>query len=134
MSADQIIKDDSRFIHGEDLQRNGKWADITLTIESVGEQDSMKAKDGKVIPGYPVFFKETKKIAVLKGSNVRLLKAALGTSNRAEMAGQKLTLYPVKGDWFGQTNVAAVRVRVPEGNAKPFIQRQHLGTDLTKGN
>lgn len=132
MSTDQIIKDDSRFIHGEDLQRGGKWFEITLTIKSVGDKDSMKSQDGKVIPGFPVHFTETEKIAVLKGSNVRLLKAALKTADRSEMAGKKLTLYPVKGNWFGQTDVAAVRVRVPAGVAKPFIQKQHLGTDLTK--
>lgn len=132
MSSDQIIKDDSRFIHGEDLQRGGKWSDITLTIKSVGDKDTMKAKDGKVIPGFPVFFQETDKIAVLKGSNIRLLKSALQTADRLQMAGKKLTLYPAKGTWFGQSDVVAVRVRVPEGVARPFIQKQHLGVDLTK--
>jgi len=130
--SDQIIKDDSRFIHGEDLQRGGKWSDITLTIKSVGDENSMKSKQGQVIEGYPVHFVETTKVAVLRKSNVRLLKAALKTNDREKMVGQKLTLYPVKGDWLGQKDVIAVRVRVPEGNAKPLIQKQHLGVDLTK--
>lgn len=127
-----IIKDDSRFIHGEDLQRNGKWCDITLTIKSVGEKDSMKSADMKTIEGYPVTFVETEKMAVFSGNNIRLMKAALETQNREEMTGKKLTLYPAVGDWFGQANVVAVRIRVPEGKPRPFVQRTHLGRDLTK--
>lgn len=128
----QIIKDDSRFIHGEDLQVNGRWSDITLTIKSVGEKDSMLSKEERAIPGFPVYFAETPKIAVLKGVNLRLLKAALSTADRRQMAGKKLTLYPVKGNWFGQRDVVAVRVRVPAGVAKPFIQAKSLGADLTR--
>ena len=131
--SDQMMKDDNRFIHGEDLQRNGKHCDITLTIKSVGDKNSMKAKDGKTIEGYPVVFVETEKMAVFKGGNIRLLKAALQTSDREQMAGKKLTIYPVKGDWFGQKDVLAVRVRVPEGIGRPFIPKQHLGKDLTTG-
>ena len=127
-----IIKDDSRFIHGEDLQRDGRWSDITLTIANVDEKDSMKSKGGQVIDGFPVSFEETEKMAVFRGGNIRLLKAATGTSKRTEMVGQKLTIYPVKGDWFGQKDVCAVRIRVPEGQAKPFIPFKDLGKDLTK--
>ena len=127
-----IIKDDSRFIHGEDLCRDGKWSDVTLTIKQVGEKDSMKSMSGQVIAGFPFSFEGTEKLAVFKGGNVRLLKAALGTSDRSQMIGKKLTLYPTIGDWFGQKGVLAVRVRVPEGVAKPFIPIKDLGKDLTK--
>lgn len=130
--TDQIVKDDSRFIHGEDLQRGGKWSDVTLTIKSVGDKDSMKAEDKSTIEGYPLSFVETEKMAVMRGCNVRLMKAALQTNDRSQMIGKKITLYPTKGNWFGQTNVIAVRVRVPDGVAKPFIPIQHLGKDLTK--
>ncbi len=127
-----IIKDDSRFIHGEDLQRDGKWCDVTLTLKSVGEKDSITSQDKKTIRGYPVTFAETEKMAVFAGNNIRCLKAAVGTNNRSEMKGKKLTLDPAAGDWFGQRNVVAVRIRIPEGQPRPFVQRTHLGRDLTK--
>lgn len=130
--SDQIIKDDSRFIHGEDLQRNGKWSDVTLTIKSVGDKDSMKAKSGQTIEGHPFHFVETEKVAVFKGCNIRLVKAVLGIQNREQMPGKKITLYPVKGNWFGQEGVCAVRVRVPDGQPRPFITKKDLGQDLTK--
>lgn len=134
--SENIIKDDSRFIHGEDLRRNGKWCDITLTIKSVGEKDSMKALDGKTIEGYPFSFVETEKMVVLKGGNIRMAKADLGTNDREQMAGKRLTLYPARGDWFGQKNVCAVRVRFHdgEGKAKPFLSKKDVGFDLTKEN
>jgi len=128
-----IIKDDTRFIHGEDLQKNGKWCDVTLTIKEVGEADSMRSKGGQTIAGYPFKFVETNKMAVFKGNNLRLLRAALMTKNRSEMVGKRLTLYPAIGDWFRQSGVVAVRIRVPEGRGKPFIPIQNLGRDLTKG-
>lgn len=130
--SDQLIKDDSRFIHGEDLQRDGKPCNVTLTIKEVGDKDTMKAKDGKVIEGFPVWFVETDKIAVLRGCNIRLLKTAMGTSDRSKMVGRKLTLEPRVGDWFGQKNVLGVRVHIPSDSFRPFIAKQQLGRKLTE--
>lgn len=130
--SSQIIKTDSRFLHGEDLRRDGKWCEFSLTVKSVGEKDSIKSEDKSTVEGYPFTFEETDKIAVLKGSNIRLAQAALETSDRTQMTGKKLIVYPVMGNWFGQRDVIALRVRVPQGMPRPFIQPKNLGRDLTR--
>lgn len=129
-----IIKTDSRYIHGEDLFRDGKPSEVTLTIKSVGEKDSAKSSQGQTIKGWPVEFEKTDKILVLNGTNTKLAIAAMGTNSRAEWVGKKLTVYPsVLAECFGQRDVMCVRVRVPKGCPKPFVMSHHLGKDLTKG-
>ncbi len=131
--SDDLIKTDSRYLHGEDLRRGGSPCDITLTIKAVDDKDSSLSLTKQVIKGYPVTFEETDKILVLNGTNVKLSIAALGTNSRSEWTGKKLTLFPsVLAECFGQTNVLCVRVRVPNGKPKPFIMPKHLGKDLTR--
>ena len=127
----QIIKTDSRFLHGEDLQKDGKWQEFTLTIKEVKPKDSMKAKDGTIVPGWPVIFEESPKILVLNKVNTRLAISAVETNVASEWAGKKLTIYPVIGSWFGQSDVYAVRIRVAKGKPRPFIQPKIMGKDLT---
>lgn len=128
----EIIKTDSRYLHGEDLRRDGVWMEFQLTIKAVDDEDSAMTKDEQVIPGWPLHFSETPKILVIKKTNVRLAIAALETNARSKWVGKKLTVYPVKGNWFGQTDVVAVRIRVPKGIPKPFIKPSNLGKDLTR--
>ena len=130
-----LIKTDSRYLHGEDLRRGDSPCDVTLTIKSVGEKDSAKSQAGQVINGYPVEFEESSKVLVLNGTNTKLSIAALGSNSRADWIGKKLTLFPAALDeCFGQRNVMCVRVRVPDGKPRPFIMPRHLGKDLTKEN
>lgn len=132
MSTD-IIKTDSRYLHGEDLRKGDRPCEFTLTIASVGEKDSAKSETGQVIKGYPVEFAETDKRLVLNNTNTKLAVAALGTNSRAAWIGQKLTLFPaVLSECFGQTDVVCVRVRVPKGRPKPFVMPKHMGKDLTQ--
>ena len=127
-----IIKTDSRYLHGEDLRKGEHPCEFTLTIKSVGEKDSAKSETGQVIKGYPVEFEESKKILVLNGTNTKLAVAALGTNSRAAWIGQKLTLFPsVLAECFGQRDILCVRVRVPNGKPKPFVMPKHMGKDLT---
>lgn len=128
-----LIKTDSRYLHGEDLRRGDKPCDFSLTIKVVGEKDSAKSEQGKEIKGWPVTFVETEKVLVLNGTNTKLAVAALQTNSRDDWIGKKLTLFPsVLAECFGQKNVLCVRVRVPDGHPKPFIMPKHLGADLTK--
>jgi hypothetical protein len=127
-----IIKTDSRYLHGEDLQRDGSWQEFKLTVKSIGDQDSEKSEEGVTIKGWPVTFEETPKILVLNVTNTRLAIASMGTNERAKWPGKTLTVYPAIGNWFGQKDVYAVRVRVPNGLPRPFIQPKIFGKDLTK--
>lgn len=126
-----IIKTDSRYLHGEDLRKGDQPCEFALTIKSVEEKDSATSETKQVLEGYPVSFEETEKILVLNATNTKLAIAALGTNSRAAWLGRKLTLFPsVLAECFGQKNVLCVRVRVPDGQPKPFIMPKHMGRDL----
>lgn len=128
-----LMKSDRRYLHGEDLRKSGKWADVTVTVKEVGEKDSAKTEQGQVIAGYPISFTESPKILVTNETNTKLLLASMETDSRSAMAGKKITVYPaVLAECFGQRNVICVRIRVRDGLPKPFIQPKHLGKDLTK--
>lgn len=127
-----LIKTDSRYLHGEDLRRGDAPCEVTLTIKSVGEKDSAESQTKQTIKGYPVEFEESPKVLVLNGTNTKLSIAALGTNSREDWIGKKLTFYPaVLDECFGQRNVLCVRVRVPAGKPRPFIMPRHMGEDLT---
>ena len=128
----ELIKTDSRYLHGEDLRRGGEPCEVTLTVKEVGDRDSAKTETKQIIKGWPVHFEGTDKILVLNGTNTKLAVAAMDSNERADWIGKKLTVYPaVLDECFGQKNVICVRVRVPKGIAKPFIMPKHLGRDLT---
>lgn len=130
---DDLIKTDSRYLHGEDLRRGDRPCDFSLTIKFVDEKDSARSETKQVIKGYPVAFDETDKILVLNGTNTKLAVAALGSNSRDDWTGKKLTLFPsVLAECFGQTDVLCVRVRVPNGKPKPFIMPKHLGKDISQ--
>ena len=127
------IRTDSRYLHGDDLRRDGNWADIKLIVESVGERDSAKDSQGKIIPGWPVTFEKTDKVLVMNQTNTKLAVAAIGTNKRSEWVGMPLTVYPaILDNCFGQTDVICLRIRVPDGVPKSFVSPKHMGKDLTK--
>lgn len=119
------------YLHAEDLLRDGKWSESTAVIAEIVPPGTVKAADGKIIDKPIVRFEKTAKQLVLGKINERLIKCALGTAKVAEWVGKPVTLYAAGGDWFGQQNVAAIRIRVPLGRAKPFLQAKQLGKDLT---
>ena len=127
-----LIKTDSRYLHGEDLRRGGTPCDVTMVVKEVADKDSAKTETKQVIKGWPVHFEKTDKILVLNGTNTKLAIAAMGSNDRGDWIGKKLTVYPaVLDECFGQQNVICVRVRVPDGMPKPFIMPRHLGKDMT---
>lgn len=121
----------SGYLHAEDFLKDGRWGEYTLEIKEVHPPMSVKSADGKPIDRPVVDFAETDKSLVLNGTNQRLAKCATGTSKPAEWVGKKLTLYPSQGNWFGQRDVVAIRIRVPDGKARPFVAPTQLGKDIT---
>lgn len=122
---------EASYLHAEDLLRDGKWTEATVTIESVLPPHTVKSADGKLIPKPIVCFAKTDKRLVLGAINTRLMKCAIGTAKVDDWIGKPVTLYAACGNWFGQNNVAAIRVRVSEERAKPFLKPAQLGKDLT---
>ena len=119
------------FLHAEDMLVEGVWKQFTLTITEVIPRNTIRGGDDKIIEKEVVVFKETDKRLILGKTNARLMKFATGSGKPAEWVGKKITLYPSMGDWFGQKNVAAIRVRLAESKARPFLQSKNLGVDLT---
>ncbi len=119
------------YLHAEVFLQNGEWREYPLTIKEVIAPDTIKSADGKYIDKPILAFSETEKMLVLGKTNERLATCALGTGKPKEWIGKKITLYPVRENWFGQKNVAAIRVRIPEGKTRPFIQPKSMGKDIT---
>lgn len=119
------------YLHAEELLVDGEWKRFALTIKTVHEKNTIKSADGTLIDKYVLEFAETAKRLVLGTTNVRLATCAVGTSKAAKWPGKKLSIYAAQGDWFGQKDVAAIRVAVPAGRARPFIAKKDLGKDLT---
>lgn len=119
------------YLHAEDLLKSGKWTEATVTIESVLPPNTVKSADGKLIAKPIVTFEKTDKRLVLGKVNTRLLKCAMGSAKVEEWIGKPVTFYAAAGNWFGQRNVAAIRIRVPDERAKPFLKPDQVGKDLT---
>ena len=92
MSKEKSIYDGLRYIYAENLQ--GKR--VTLTIKKLVGDVKFVSKGGEQ-KGYDIHFEGTEKIFGVAGSTVRRqLFMATGTENPDEMAGKKITLYPVE--------------------------------------
>jgi len=119
------------FLRAEDMLKDGVWKEVTLTIKEAHGPGTVKAKDKTTIEHPVLDFEKTEKRLVLGKVNQRLIKCATGVSNGEDLVGKKVTIYPVVGDWFGQKDVTSIRVRVPQGKKRPFIQPKNLGKDIT---
>lgn len=119
---------DSRFIYAEDFTRDGKYVDVTLTIEEVLPAGSVQYANGKPAPS-SLRFDKTEKLYVLNKTNYRILKQMFG-SKPSEWTGRKITLYPAKGKSFGE-DVLWLRIRYPQDMPVRKNVKDQLGQDLT---
>lgn len=118
------------YLRGEDLQKDFKWCQFSLTIAKVIPPGAVKAADGTVIDRPIIEFEKAEKRFIVGKTNQRLITVHMG-SKPEQWIGQRLTLFPVKGDWFGVKDAIAVRVRVPEGSPNVSIKRAAMGQDIT---
>lgn len=122
------------FLKAEDLVKDGKWAEFRLRIKAVHEPGTVQASDKSFIDGWVIEFEGTKKRFILSSSvNQRIMKYATGhsTDECDRWVGKSITLQPRVGNWFGEKNVTAIRVTLPEGQPKPFVQRSAMGEKIT---
>ena len=124
------MKKDDKLIKGEDLLVKGTYQAFKLVIDraSIIERDN----EGGKKTGLLIYFDKAKKplFAPVDQINYRLIRCELGTVDPEEMKGKTLTLYPVKGDWFGETNQLAVRVQVSGDKPRPGIKRKTMGESV----
>lgn len=120
------------YLKAEDLIRDGKWCEYTLTIESVTPANTVKAADGKWIEHPIVSFRKAQKKFICGKTNRRLVIYAAGDSDESKWVGHEITLRACKGDWFGHKNIAALRVAPPQGDGpRPHIAKKDYGVSLT---
>ncbi len=83
--------------------------EITLTIDKV-ERIEIQNQKGKEIK--PVaFFKATEQRLVLNVTNMAAIAQQIGTPYIEEWVGQKITLRPVEGVFFGKKQVV-IRIKI----------------------
>ena len=127
------------FLEGIDLLKGGTWVDATVEIESVIPGGELKDDAGKIInlpDGKPIVmpairYKGSDKIHLLNKTNYHFMRLVFGTEDIQEWIGHKVTLYAAGGDWFGDKNQCALRVRVPADRPIARRFRAQLGRDLT---
>lgn len=119
------------YLRAEDLIDHGVWSRVELTVKAAHKPGTFKSADGKPIDKLVLEFEDYPKRLIVGKLNSRLLRYAIGESTLAGLVGKRLTLYAACGNWFGQKNVAAVRIAIPDGQYRPFLSATSLGTDIT---
>ncbi|MEM0925976.1 MAG: hypothetical protein AAGJ83_08060 [Planctomycetota bacterium] len=121
------VTKDEALLKGEDLLIEGEYRRFTLTIGTAALVDH-ETEDGKQ-RGLMLHFTKAKKplFCPIDKLNHRLLKAELGTNVPEEIQGKQITVIPVSGNWFGQSNVLAVRILVTGDKPKPMVSKRSFG-------
>lgn len=124
------------YLKAEDLIKDGKWCEFTLTIKQVHEAGSMKNESGDLIQKPVIEFEAAKKMFVCGKTNERIAIYATGESDCSKWGGKQITIGVNKGKWTGKTanlagEVTAIRLRLPPGIPGPTITKHAYGINIT---
>ena len=124
------MQKDETLLKGEDLLSRGEYKQFRLTIESCEWAD--RENEGGKKHGLLIRFAKAKKplFAPVDQLNYRMIHAELGTTDPADIVGKELTLIPVKGNWFGETNTLALRVLVTGDKPRPRVGKKAFGESV----
>lgn len=122
---------EKQFLYADDLLKDGVFREVTLKISEIHQPGTLFSADKKPVEKIALGFTGTDKKLVLNNTNERLVRMATGSTKSDGWTGHKVTLYPVSGNWFGEKNVPAIRIRTPEGMPVQMAVRKQLGRDLT---
>ena len=125
------VKDET-LLKGEDLLVKGEYKSFTLVIAKAATVQR-KNESGETLTGLLLHFEKARKplFAPMDQLNYRMLRAELGTVEPDAMVGKKVTLIPVKGNWFGERNTLAIRVLVTGDKPKPRVGKTAFGEPVT---
>ena len=120
------------YLKAEDLIKDGEWKEYSLEIEKVIPANTVRAADKSLIEHPIICFKKAQKRFICGKTNRRLVVYACGSSDESDWPGHKITLRACVGDWFGEPNIAALRVAPPSNDGpRPKIKKKDYGTSLT---
>jgi hypothetical protein len=121
------------FLHADDLIRNDRYTQVKVKIATVHEPNSIKAANGRMIPNVVLAFEgKDKRLVLCSKTNWYCVAWSCGSTDPANWIGKEITLHPVVlSEAFGEPNVPAIRVRVPDHAAIPKKYRPHFGRDIT---
>ena len=124
------MQKDATLIKGEDFLVEGTYREFTLEIERAEWAD--RENEGGIKHGVLIHFAKAKKpfFAPVDQLNYRMIRSELGTAEPAELSGKKLTLIPVVGNWFGEENTLAIRVKVTGNKPRPRVGKKAFGTSV----
>lgn len=123
------------FLSASDFLKKGVWKQFTVKIKAIHPANTIQA-DNKVLIDRPVIsFAKSPKLFAPSKTTQKLIQFQVGVDlNGAEKdlaVGKLITLYPVKGNWFGQKDLAGIRVRIDRDKPKPHIKSKDMGEDIT---
>ena len=119
------------YLHAEEFLVDGEWREFEVVVKEVIAPNTVKSADGKLITKGIIVVGNRNKRLVLGKTNERLMVCAMGTSSTKQWIGKKVKLYPVSGSWFGQDDVCAIRISLPKGATKPYVNPNLMGAPLT---
>ncbi len=94
---------------------NGK--EVTLTIKTAGQEElqSQRGVEKKLV----ISFEETDQKLVVNTTNAKSISKISGSGFVSDWIGVKVTLYPVRGTFFGQEQ-EVIRIKTDTSNIKPI--------------
>ena len=120
-----------QFLYADDLLRDGRWIEAKLVIASHIPANTLRGADNSPVEKDAIGFEKTDKLLVLNRTNTRLIRIATGNSKPDGWIGKSIVVYPVRINAFGESNLAAIRVRAGDGKPVPKGVRKFMGVDLT---
>lgn len=122
----------SAYLHCDDLVKDDRFVQAKVTISKVIPPNTLKAANGKVIPHYTLEFEgREKKLVLCSKTNHYCVGQVAGTMTPEKWPGTSITLRPVVlAEAFGDRNIPAIRIAMPENAAIAKKYRGHFGTSL----
>lgn len=125
------------WLKAQHLMRDQTYQMFSLTIKEVKNKGHGLRYENKqpvsVTGGGDAFillFEQTDKwFAITSRVNEKLITAQLGSDIR-HWPGESITLLPVIGNWFGETNLLATRIFVDPDKPRPKINADDFGTSV----
>ena len=103
------ILDGTKYLYAEQLKNKS----VTMTIKAITGGIEFTDTRGQKNEGFDVQFVETQKILGITGITVRRqLALACGTDDPEQMAGKRITIYPVKS--AKSVSGQAIRIKTEE--------------------